>query len=227
MSAVLCPHCQHAFDKMPSRKSKCPACQQTVFPRRAPGETEKRLVTEAQAEANEVAWAAHQARASNIATLSRWGFSAARYDEMLSRFVRSGYTDDAHAQARAALLHEAVIANPNDSQRWFDLWRASESIDDPFKEHYPAEWRRCVREEHRRSIRSLRDDLEHRELMLMSCGCEPCDRDRGRVWLVSDRRIYDVLPHVDCARPYGWCGCRWAPREWVEDRARRKSPADR
>ena len=43
---VRCPYCEFMFEKMPGRKRKCPACKNTVFPRRAPGKNVKRLVSD-------------------------------------------------------------------------------------------------------------------------------------------------------------------------------------
>lgn len=58
MSGLLpnCPYCSTALPKMPTRKSRCPACGLTIYVKAAPEDCVKRLVTEAEATAIEQRW---------------------------------------------------------------------------------------------------------------------------------------------------------------------------
>lgn len=53
-----CPSCGTVLKKIPTRKTKCPSCGNYIYAKRAPGESEKRLVTEAQAAEIDALWAA-------------------------------------------------------------------------------------------------------------------------------------------------------------------------
>lgn len=54
-----CPYCGFEFEEMPKRKRKCPECRETIYRKRLPDETEKRLITEEEAEQIERVWEAH------------------------------------------------------------------------------------------------------------------------------------------------------------------------
>lgn len=65
-----CPSCGSALPKMPTRKTKCKTCGQFMYVKSTPDNREKRLMTEAEAEAAERLWAAHyeRQRAEQLAT---------------------------------------------------------------------------------------------------------------------------------------------------------------
>ena len=54
-----CPSCKASLDKLPQRKTKCQACGEFMFVKSTPDNREKRLMTQAQADAAERAWADH------------------------------------------------------------------------------------------------------------------------------------------------------------------------
>jgi uncharacterized Zn finger protein (UPF0148 family) len=56
MNQATCPSCNGELKKFPARKTKCPHCGNFIYVKRAPGESEKRLVTEAQAAEIEAQW---------------------------------------------------------------------------------------------------------------------------------------------------------------------------
>lgn len=55
-SEPICPYCRFVFEKMPSRKRKCPQCKNTVCRKSRPSDRVLRLVTEQQAEEIEQEW---------------------------------------------------------------------------------------------------------------------------------------------------------------------------
>lgn len=57
MTAPKCPSCNALLEKMPLRKTKCKACGEFMFVKSTPDNREKRLMTQAQAEVAEEAWA--------------------------------------------------------------------------------------------------------------------------------------------------------------------------
>ena len=54
---AICPYCNHALEKKPSRKKKCPHCGQFIYVRTRPSDNQKVLVTEAQTEQIAQQWA--------------------------------------------------------------------------------------------------------------------------------------------------------------------------
>ncbi|OJX35040.1 hypothetical protein SAMN04489707_1001175 [Paenacidovorax caeni] len=56
MKTPLCPSCKAVLPKLPQRKTKCKACGEYMFVKSTPDNREKRLMTQAQADAAEQAW---------------------------------------------------------------------------------------------------------------------------------------------------------------------------
>ena len=52
-----CPYCKKKLDKIPTRKSKCPHCEEYMYSRTRPSDRKKILVTENQKEEIEEQWA--------------------------------------------------------------------------------------------------------------------------------------------------------------------------
>lgn len=71
-----CPYCGAILNKMPQRKTNCPVCAKAIFSRRTPDSREKKLMTEAQAQANEALWQQHSSfaeierRVTNFASVA-------------------------------------------------------------------------------------------------------------------------------------------------------------
>lgn len=55
-SDLACPYCGKPFPRIPSRKTKCPACKNPVYAKATPDDRTKRLMTETQAMAAEAVW---------------------------------------------------------------------------------------------------------------------------------------------------------------------------
>lgn len=58
-STPQCPSCKAPLAKMPQRKTKCKACGEFIFIKSTPDNRERRLMTQAQADAAEQAWSDH------------------------------------------------------------------------------------------------------------------------------------------------------------------------
>lgn len=54
-----CPYCAAELKRRPQRKSSCKSCGATIFVKARPGESEKLLLTEAEAVALEAEWRQH------------------------------------------------------------------------------------------------------------------------------------------------------------------------
>lgn len=52
----ICPYCNQALEKRPSRKTKCPHCGNDIYARTRPSDQKKVLVTEAQAQEIDEQW---------------------------------------------------------------------------------------------------------------------------------------------------------------------------
>jgi len=56
VAPVCCPYCGASFDQPPKRVEDCPACHGTVHYETVAGTSERRLMTDAELEQNEIAW---------------------------------------------------------------------------------------------------------------------------------------------------------------------------
>jgi hypothetical protein len=56
VAPVCCPYCGVSFEQPPKRVEDCPACHGTVHYETVAGTSERRLMTDAELEQNEIAW---------------------------------------------------------------------------------------------------------------------------------------------------------------------------
>lgn len=59
MNKPQCPYCKAELDKFPERKTKCKSCGYFYYAKRSPGEEDKRIVTEREANDIELQWSKH------------------------------------------------------------------------------------------------------------------------------------------------------------------------
>lgn len=107
-----CPYCQTAFPKFPSRKTKCQACGQVVYPKRRIEDPAgvKVLLTEQQANEAENAWREQQALAQLSESLKPTGITL----EQLRSYAAIGATaEDVAYHGLKHCLHEFLIDDLN------------------------------------------------------------------------------------------------------------------
>lgn len=100
-----CPSCGTLLARMPQRKTKCPHCGEAMCARRTPESPEKRLMTLAQAEANEKRWSEYSNRSAEPedAKLVSRGLLGDR-DAVLELIGRAARAGDHEAHERWLLL---------------------------------------------------------------------------------------------------------------------------
>lgn len=130
MSAPQCPSCKAALEKMPQRKTKCKACGEFMFVKSTPDNREKRLMTQAQAEAAEQEWSGHSALAKLVEQARVVGVDKERvqatFDIAGGDFKRAAdaiFRPLALARNRDALLTMAhyVEEDPKNKKMWMRL----------------------------------------------------------------------------------------------------------
>ncbi|MFH1609813.1 MAG: hypothetical protein ABID40_04205 [Candidatus Bipolaricaulota bacterium] len=101
-SEPVCPYCSHRLDRMPSRKSRCPACGNHFYVRTRPADRKRVLVTEAGAAEIEEVWA--------IETGTHEALMAARgeFEEEKRRMAAHLGFDPPDGDVRFALLRKAM-----------------------------------------------------------------------------------------------------------------------
>ena len=83
---AICPHCDQHLDKMPGRKKKCPHCGQFMFVRTRPGDGQRVLVTQDQAEQIEEQWSiTNGTHAEYLANRQRFADEKARLAERFGK----------------------------------------------------------------------------------------------------------------------------------------------
>jgi hypothetical protein len=89
MNQATCPSCNGELKKFPARKTKCPHCGNFIYVKRAPSESEKHLVTEAQAAGIEALWDARadEQEAEEFCRLYR--IDARRYEQVRNTLSKS------------------------------------------------------------------------------------------------------------------------------------------
>lgn len=99
-----CPYCQATLPKAPTRKTKCKSCGQFMYVKRAPGETDRRIVTEAERDQVEQQWEAHHDDWKIQRDIQNWKLDQIQYRRALQQ----------HGGSRAAALN-ALLADKADA----------------------------------------------------------------------------------------------------------------
>lgn len=91
MIQPICPSCGVHLDKVPQRKTKCKACGEFIFIKDTPRDRTKKLLTAAQAEAADLAWAEHHDEAMRKETTARYGVLLDHRSKELAKFRSQGF----------------------------------------------------------------------------------------------------------------------------------------
>jgi len=223
---ITCPHCAHHFEKMPSRKRKCPACREWIWPKRPPGSTHKRLVSVEQAEVWEAEWekvserrAIEKAPESYAKNAGYWG------GETAERAFRKNFPS-AHAKvkerhgdtkravdiaAREAMGHPESSAYQQKLLALDDAWAASKTDGDYMKH---------LIKHHREQLREIKIDnsigIHHVRIVALGSGgrfCPACKAMDGEIFKITDERKHMHLPVDGCTctgledHQTGFCLC--------------------
>lgn len=124
-----CPGCGAALKKLPTRKTKCPSCGNFIYAKRAPGESEKRLVTETQAAEIDALWSARAEEQTAEEFCRLHGISADRYNQVRLALSKSTEPSSLHWNTEYFLARERVAIEPDHHARkmlYFHLARMCE-----------------------------------------------------------------------------------------------------
>lgn len=127
--AARCPYCREALKKVPARKTKCPSCGKPIFVKRAPDESEKRLVTEALAAEIEALWNARAEEQTADEFCHLHGISAERYAQVRSALSKSTEPSSLCWSTEYFLARERAAIEPDHHARkmlYFHLARLCE-----------------------------------------------------------------------------------------------------
>lgn len=196
--SAICPYCGARFETFPTRKRKCPQCSKTVFVKRAPGESVKRIVTEKEASQIEVQW--QQARPS-----TSW----------LSGLVSYGVDAKAIESARAK-LSKKLGRSVSDDEVGIELLESIGDRGEDLQESKIAYYELAT--VLARMGRDPKPALEKSALMELEVfeaagftkvsisadttnGCAACRKIDGRTLSIADARRRRPLPCGDCTNP--------------------------
>lgn len=202
---AVCPSCNAALPKLPQRKTKCRACGQFMYVRRAPGDSTRRLMTEAQMQAAEAQWRAVGQANQEAREFEMHGRPAADY-------VEAGLLPD--LDAAIAKAHVLARGGPQTKMAVFGLYRAAQTPTDAMAAHLALIEIELQQARHLAVRAQLRcgpyDERQH---------CAPCERLRDTI-VSTDAPIEAVAP-LDCpklAQPVGRLrgGCHVMVHVWIK-----------
>ncbi len=100
---AVCPHCNQPLDKKPGSKKKCPHCGQLMYVRTRPGDDQKVLVTEEQAELIKEQWSIVRG------THDRYLAEKKRYDDEKARLRAQFGHKPSDNDVKWGLLNQELI----------------------------------------------------------------------------------------------------------------------
>ncbi len=104
----VCPYCAAPLIKAPQRKTKCSSCGQTIHVKRTVENRDKRLMTDAQANAAEVAWSRYHAINQVRQDLSAFGMG----DDPMIGLLDLGMGDPHEIEERLLLVASEIAEPP-------------------------------------------------------------------------------------------------------------------
>lgn len=120
-----CPTCSAPLHKVPQRKTKCKACGEFIYNKYTPDDRTRRLMTQAQADAAEAAWAWHSARAALLDLAQTHGIEEARAISALNaargdlkQATRALFQQSAMRGDRDAVIEMMRSSDGEDRERW-------------------------------------------------------------------------------------------------------------
>lgn len=174
----VCPNCDAALQKVPTRKTKCKACGQFIYVKCPPESRTKQLMTEAQADAVDAYWRAKYERSRLDDDMQSLGLPAGR-DAASSRAAMTQLALDASGDLQRRTMAAITLSTPRHSPgmearvRWAALAATLE-------------------------LEGLRRHGGIAEIRAGQAPCPSCQALRGSVWTIEDALRRMPLPNTRC-----------------------------
>lgn len=198
-----CPHCGHTFEKMPSRKRKCPTCGESVIVKKDPATEQKILMTEKQASAADVAW-------KQIYFVRRW----ARRLEITESEVHSRHAKMAPGtsprDALWSIMNERSQGASDHTESKMALFEMGLFLHEEGRDNL-----KVMQEAARAQLREIRSVGIRDEVKIFSeGGCDTCRALDGTVLTIEQALKTMPIPCPECVHDVndsgrGWCRCMY------------------
>lgn len=201
---ALCPYCKNSLIKFPSRKTKCPHCNNYIFVRKLNNYRLKTLVTQEQVKELEIEQRKNYSKNSRIRKLKEFGVTE---DEFVKRkdelYLKSGIEineDDAFW----SIFNELLIKNVADfNQLRIDYYSMAIFLHEEGKDNF-----KLLQLSAKATLDSFQLSNLEFKVQIVGCSdsCETCKKLNGKIMSMEEAYLLPV-PCRKCTHRIGFCRC--------------------
>lgn len=219
MTADSCPYCKYKFNKIPSKKSKCPECFEYVYIRTLPDTKEKMIVTEIEANEIDKKWEEINLKKRwHHDLFNRYGGTIDEYNYIVNN-SGSPFTRDHIYTMLNALAEKNTRNNKLDivSQIYFSMALfIYEEEKNPFK---------LIKLSRYYELMHYKNQGYFSKVRILTCSnnpskeenkaCLECSKQQGLVFELNEALEIMPIPCNGCShnqgnKPYAFCRCMWS-----------------
>lgn len=203
---AICPYCKTSLNKFPSRKTKCPHCNNYILVRKLNDSRHKTLVTEEQSQKIEIEQKKFFFRTRWLSEIVNFGGTE---DEFYRRkadfFLKSGIQDNDNT-VLWSIFNELLVENATDFNRLGQIYYSmAVFLHEEGKDNFKLL---------QLSAKARLDSFESCEFELkvkiLGCSdsCDTCNKLNGKIISMEEAHLLPV-PCRECTHRIGFCRCSY------------------
>ncbi|MEO0114614.1 MAG: hypothetical protein ABIK93_03970 [candidate division WOR-3 bacterium] len=212
-SELTRPYCKKFLPQMPTRKKKCPFCQNYIFVRTLPKTKEKVLVTNEDAKKIDVEWGKIQHRLNRLNKLSEVGISEADFCKRVGKTIEEA-TDQEIKDIIWSKYNELVMkyTKSNDFGVLKTLYyRMALFLDEEGKDFF-----QILQQSAKMELMNFRQSKVIKKVEILTAGensCESCQQLAAKVFTIEEALKNMPIPNKECSFKMfeksirGFCRC--------------------
>jgi len=203
-----CPHCNGRLEKVPQRKTKCPACGNYIYVRTRPSDRQRILVTEDMAKQINSEWALIHERQEAERVLGYLGIDDNEYNRAEKELGRKFGKPPTPRDVVWGVLNDRLVTSLGRGD-----WGEAKMIyfEQALILHKEGrDFFRLLQEGKRCELRSYQSQGVKR-VEVLAGSCEKCKHLNGKVFTIKEALDTMPIPVKECENQNGWCRCDWLP----------------
>ena len=204
---ALCPYCKNSLIKFPSRKTKCPHCEKSIFVKRLNDSKFKTLITEEHAQKTEIEREKEDLKYKGFHNLEKFSITK---DEFIKRkeehYLKYGIENN-NNDVVWSLFNELLIKNANDVDTLRMIYYTmAVLLHQEGKDNF-----KLLQLSAKATLDCIQlSDLEFK-VRIFGCSdsCDACKKLNGKILTMEEAYLLPV-PCRECTHSIGFCRCTYS-----------------
>lgn len=208
----VCPYCKKVLEQKPTRKKKCPFCQNYIYVRTLPSNRKKALATEEEAKKIDTEWAKIGRRQNRLRLLDEVGISENDFIKRTHKSIEEASDQEIKDVVWAGYNQLALkYAKSNDFGALKTLYyRMALFLNEERKDFF-----QILQQSAKMDLLSYRQSEVVKKVEILTCGensCESCQRLAGKKFTIEEALEKMPIPNKECTfklydENRGFCRC--------------------